>query len=264
MSIEDGIGNGSKNAGEREPRVHEEIMRGYALIKEKLNINPKVIYHPCGADDVTPSRAFPNARVIYADRDSNEMHKLKHAGYEAYVADANTFDPVAVDLVIVLNPSIEPDGPVSHLKTGGYVIANDYHQTARALKQNPAFELVGIATSGKEGRYSKYDTTALEDYWKEVETEEEFKRSPLYDIYKGNIEQSLPDLTPDGKAEIDAVEGVLKKHAVLQKLIRENKVAGTWSEFEGNYMQARGGRFVWGGFPAKKGSVDDLYVFRKK
>jgi hypothetical protein len=259
------IGNGGEGARERVPHEADDLVEGYTLIAKEVGINPKVVYHPCGEYDVSPSnsKVFPGARVVYVDANEDAMQTLREAGYEAHVEDANTYDPEAsVDLVILLNPQIKPDGPVSHLAPGGYVIANNYHKTALELKDNPNFAFVGVAR--RSGSHFSYDASDLEDYWKPVETEEELKQLPLYDIYAGDIERLKPDIAEDAVGEFDAAQGVFAKHMVLQNLVRDGKVSGTWKKHSGAYMRDGDMSYILSGFPSKKGSVDDLYVFRKR
>ena len=165
-----------KSSIEAEPRP--DLVAKYSLFREKFQPKADVIYHPCGANDVSPSAAFPESRVIYVDIDDESVDALKKGGFEAHAASALEFDPGKVDILIMLNPQISPDVPSSYVIKNGFVLSNDYHGTASSLHQNKQYQFLGVVIESK-GRELVLDTENLEDYWKEVETEEEFRNAPF-------------------------------------------------------------------------------------
>lgn len=152
----------------------EDLVAKYRLFQQVTGANVNIVYHPCSATDNSPSAAFPNSRVIYADLDEKAVEALKKAGCEAYRKSALEYDPGDVNVLILLNPQIAPDIPSQHVVLGGYTICNDYHGTASHLRKNPEWELKGVIVPSREGSIS-YDTAQLDEYWQEVETDEEWK-----------------------------------------------------------------------------------------
>ena len=45
-----------------EPRP--DLVAKYSLFKEKIKPKAEIVYHPCGADDVSPSIPFPIAELF--------------------------------------------------------------------------------------------------------------------------------------------------------------------------------------------------------
>lgn len=46
------IGNHEQSLSE--VKAHDDLISIYTLFKERFNFNPKVVYHPCGAYDISP------------------------------------------------------------------------------------------------------------------------------------------------------------------------------------------------------------------
>lgn len=165
-------------APQREPTpetVNDRVAR-YQLFQDKLNPKTDVVYHPCSGLDVSPSKAFLPSRVIYADINGPQMAALRKAGYEAHEVSALEFVPDApVDVVILINPFIPPEKPADTVAPGGYVLCNGYHGMPNTLNENPDFTLVGVLHHDAANNDNFFDDEKLEDYWAEVETDEEFK-----------------------------------------------------------------------------------------
>lgn len=100
---------------ERKALVNERLVAQYKLFATAVTGNREVIYHPCSAEDMSPSAAFPDSRVIYVDMDEQAIKALQVAGQEAYHASATEFNPGPIDLLIMLNPIIFPDIPAGLL-----------------------------------------------------------------------------------------------------------------------------------------------------
>jgi hypothetical protein len=233
-----------------------------------------VVYHPCGANDVSPSVAFPDSRVVYVDIDKKSVEALKTGRFEAYAASALDFDPGEVDVLIMLNPQIPPDIPASHVVENGFVLSNDYHGTASALHRNDQYQIRAMVRVSKSGELI-LDTENLEDYWKEIDTEEEFKNAP-FDWVAANYQMAA--------AVVEAVTG--KKENILveykkiiaaareeqrQKNAQMLKKNPEMADFIGDADQEdvlmlnhEGRQFVLATtLPRKKGTVDDIFVFQK-
>lgn len=136
-----------------------------------------VVYYPGSSADLSIARtpSFRNSRVIHVDTLRNAIRALQQSGLEAHQADAETFDPGKVDIVVLLNFNAEK--PPSFVLPGGYVICNNQWGTATSMRDREEFELKGVVTVDEESGEPSLDTANLEDYWREVETDEAFKES---------------------------------------------------------------------------------------
>lgn len=158
-----------------EAEIHPDLVKSYEAFRDHMQPKADVIYHPCSANDVSPSEVFPSSHVIYADLDENAMNALARAGYDARVTDVLTFDPGDVDILFLLNPAISPEVPSSYVIDGGFVVANDYHGTANWLHSRDEFEIKAIIKKGV-GEVI-FDDTNPEGYWQQVDSEEEFQQA---------------------------------------------------------------------------------------
>lgn len=254
-----------------EPRP--DLVAKYRLFKKTVNPSCDVVYHPCGANDVSPSEAFPNSRVIYIELDETSVNALKESGFEAHNASVLEYDPGDVDILIMLNPVISPEIPARHVKDGGFALCNDYHGTATLLRNNPDFQIVGLIRVGKD-RSLIYDSDALEDYWKDVETDEEF-RNALFDWGAVSYESARKDV----EALTGKTANILAEYKkIIADLIRKNKeewerksadssaIVDSVSEPEQELfvIKHEGKEFIISThLPRKKGTVDDLFVFQR-
>lgn len=258
---------------EAEPRP--DLVAKYSLFREKLNPKADVIYHPCGANDVSPSVAFPDSKVVYVDIDEKSVEALKKGGFEAHAASALEFDPGDVDILIMLNPQISPDVPSSHVVENGFVLSNDYHGTASSLHRDNQYQLCALIRMS-QCQELMFDTENLEDYWKEIDTEEEFRNAP-FNWGATNYAMAVPVVeTITGKRK-----NVLAEYKKIIDMAREQQRQKNaqmlaehpeWAEFtadpdkEDVLMFNRGDRqFVLSTtLPRKKGAVDDIFVFQKQ
>ncbi len=161
-----------------EAEPHPDLVAKYSLFRENFKPKADVVYHPCGANDVSPSVVFPDSKVIYVDVDQKSVEALQKGGFEAHAASALEFDPGKVDILIMLNPQITPDIPASHVIENGFVLSNDYHGTATTLHRNEQYQIRAMIRVSKDGELI-LDAENLEDCWKEIDTEEEFKNAPF-------------------------------------------------------------------------------------
>ncbi|MDQ5943530.1 MAG: hypothetical protein QG675_298 [Patescibacteria group bacterium] len=244
------------------PHPRPDLVAAYRVIQDRLQPDTGIIYHPCNADDISPSVAFPKSRVIYVEWDSQVVegslaHKnvvaLKAAGQEAYFADARVFNPGIVDIVILRNPIIASDGPVSHLKSGGYALVNDYHGNASELyKKDDEFELIGIVHSRTPNKEPILDTASPELYWERVETDEELQATP---DYPGLVIMTKPQ-TGTERLTLEIWQ------ATLNRLREEYPDA---KSMDGMLVYGSPNlRFFPESLPHKKGHMDDIFVFRRK
>lgn len=271
---EDSISSENK-AEVREAQPNPELVVQLSLFKEKLNPKAEIIYYPCCASDISPSKAFPESKVIYADIDDKSIEALRKKGCEANNASALEFDPGEVDILIIMNPVISPEVPASYVKEGGFVLSNDYHRSASYLNQQEEYELKARIGKKSEKEF-EFDTEDLEDYWKEVENDEEFKNA-LFNFdsinYKGAalIVEKITGKTQDVLSEYKKIVEMAREQECKKytEIINENPEMEKYfpnpdqkSSFMLNY---EGNQFVIiADLPRKKGTVDDLFVFQKR
>lgn len=264
---------------EMEPRPIEaepnpDLVAKYSLFRERFKPKADVVYHPCGANDVSPSVAFADSRVIYVDIDDKSVEALKKGGFEAHTASALEFDPGDVDILIMLNPTIPPDVPSSHVVENGFVLSNDYHGTASSLHRNEQYQLRAMVRTSKGGELM-LDTENLEDYWREIDTEEVFQNAP-FDWGAANYAMVVPVV----EAVTGKKENILAEYKKIIATAREEQRQKNtqtlaehpeWAESMVDpdksdvLMFNHGGRqFVLATtLPRKKGTVDDIFVFQK-
>ena len=105
---------------------------------------PNFVYYPCSSVDTNPSLLFPN--VVYADQDVWAMKLLEEKWYNTLLWNVWTLDPqISFDLIYLLNSQLSLDA-INHvlwyLAPWGYVICNNYHETAEDLAGNDWFTFI--------------------------------------------------------------------------------------------------------------------------
>jgi hypothetical protein len=250
-----------------------DLVAKYQLFDKMVNPPKDVVYHPCGSDDVSPSVVFPNSRVIYVELDEQAVNALQKGGFEAHHASALEYDPGDVDILIMLNPAISPEAPAVHVREGGYVVCNDYHATATTLRKNSDFQLKGLIRMTKDKGLT-YDTDHPENYWTEVDSDEEF-RNASFDFASADYASAanvVEALT--GKRENVLVE---YRRIIAEEIERERQenaltlaehpeLAGSLSDSNVGVIILNHGekQFILSTrLPRKKGTVDDLFVFER-
>lgn len=236
-----------------------DLVAKYKLFQQATGAKTDVVYYPCSAADSSPSVAFPNSRVIYVELDSGSVEALKKTGFEVYNASALEYDPGNVDVLILLNPTIKPDIPSKHVVPGGFTICNDYHGTASRLRGDPNWELKGVIVPISEGKF-KFDTEGLEDYWKEVETDDEWKNARF-----SWGAQSYEEVVRIVEEETGKRENILENYVrIIKEAISQGKGAIIHDEGETSLVSFEGKVLLLGALPKKKGAVDDLFIFQRK
>lgn len=255
-------------------KPREDLVAQYKVFSTFLGFQPRRIYHPCSANDISPTIGFPDSKVVYADKDEKSIGAIQKLGLDATVADATQFDPGEVDLVILLNPGISPDVPVSHLVNNGYVLCNDWHSTATDIHNNSGYEFVGGISRNADGYF--VDTSNPEQYWQQVENEEEWKKAHFSwgDIGYSQAADVVEQIT--GKREnvmseyLKIVDEQRERMRISnEELLAENpdmaEMLATL-EAEDEFVFTHNDRtfVVSGKLPKKKGTTEDLLIFRKK
>lgn len=195
------------------------------------------IYYPSCALDTSLSVGFPNANVVYADIDEGAISSLQEEGHDAISMDATTWVPdEEMDMVLLLNPVISSRVPSRAVRPGGYVLANNYHATADELHEDSEFSFVGVIRRDPVTGRQIVDIENLEECWQEVESDEEFRSAPFSFLYASyeDTERVVQEVFGD-------TDNVLERY---KQLIREEREVAS--------------------LPRKKGTADDMFIFKRK
>lgn len=264
----------TKTPKEIKAEPHPNLVAKYQLFDKVFNPYKRVVYHPCGAYDCSPSVVFPNSRVVYAELNEQAVKALQIEGFEAHHVSALEYDPSAVDVLIMLNPQISPAIPASYVIEGGHVVSNDYHGTASELIKYPDFQLRGLIRVTKDSGLI-YDDDNPEDYWKEFDSEEEFVNAPfdweavnyitaarVVEALTGNRENVLAEYK-----KIIAFTREQRKQEYAKKLAEHPKWVDILRDPEKEdvlMLNHEGKQFILQtAMPRKKGTVDDLFIFER-
>ena len=239
-----------RTTGARETEIHPDLVEMYSVFRDAFQPKADVVYHPCCATDSSPSAAFPDSRVIFVDLDEQSIGGMKAIGLEAYTADATTFDPGPVDVLILLNPAMDYEEPASHLIAGGYALVNNYHGTANDFYRDPDFELLAIIDNRTPDGKPAVDRDHPDQYWELVETDEEFRSSPAYEAIAFLVEKRT------GISNLDLHQYKQAINEALDESPSPLKMDG--------YLIFPGGGMMPAFLPTKKGASDDFFVFRRK
>ncbi len=122
------------------PTFSDSLIESYNLFRNKIYEPKNVLYTSCDLDG-TPLRAFPNSQVTFIDINKKAIDAMKRnqefqdPRITLINGDVKEYQGKNLhDLVILLNPSIESKVILPYLSDGGYILANDWHQNSRQLK----------------------------------------------------------------------------------------------------------------------------------
>lgn len=255
----------------------ENLIRSFDLFKNNFHPKADLIYYPCSGPDISITKSFPESKIVFLDQQEETINTLQEAGFEAVKESAQNFKlKVKADIMLLYNPQISPAGTMfENLNQKGYLICNDYHHTASLVKKRNDFELKGIIRRDKNNLI--LDTENLEDYWKDIDSEEEFKNAPSswggvnYQFAKRIVEKTT------GKTE-----NILEEYKKIIKLAKEatrkenERFFAENPDFNKNMMPDENSNpLMWNiesgeqhmvitELPKKKGTVDDTFIFLKK
>jgi hypothetical protein len=137
---------------------------------------PKSVLYTSSGYDASPAHVFPNVTFVDAeDGNAGCIDALKQAGLKAVKSDVRKYRPTENhDLLLLQNPVVPASYATPHLSKRGYVLANNYHGTARELAQErEAFEFV----AGLDVKDDKVTVVRdLSGYFEPVADLEEFRR----------------------------------------------------------------------------------------
>ncbi len=262
---------------EIKPKSTEKLVQSFNLFKEHFNPKADLIYYPCSGSDTSIVKSFPESTIIFLDQHEDTINALQKAGFEAVKESAQDFKlKIKADIMLLYNPQIPPSETVmENLNEKGYLLCNDYHSTASLIKEREDFELRGIVRQDKAGLV--VDTENLEDYWKDIDTEEEFRNAPFswegvnYEMAKEIVEKrtgKTENILEEYKKIIEEAKEAIKKQNEeffaknpnfdRSMMPNENSNPLIWNDEKGEQY------FIFTELPKKKGTVDDTFVFSKK
>lgn len=173
-----------------EPQIYfaDDLISIYSVFKNQVYNPQSVLYPSCGFD-ASPARVFDNVTFVDIENGNGGcVNKLQQAGLHALKQDIKTYTPKNLhDFLILLNPSIPTEWASRHLKSGGYVLANDYHSNATEMYNlSDQFVLWGVMDYVEQDRRKKDYKIAvsrnLEDLFQPVKDAAEFHRVRPYDF----------------------------------------------------------------------------------
>lgn len=173
-----------QNVPREEPKIYftDDLIAIYTAFRDQV-YNPQSVLYPSSGFDASPAKVFRN--VTFVDKEEgNEscVAKLQEAGLQALKQDIRQYKPTQEhDLLILLNPSIPTEWASRHLKSGGYVIANNYHGNASEMYKSPdRFTLWGVINSLEQDKQKGVNQAVVSrditDLFVPVENGEELKR----------------------------------------------------------------------------------------
>lgn len=220
-----------------------------------------VVYYPCCGNDVSPSAIFdrPGCQIVYLDQNPRCVELLQRSGFRAHQGNALISNPGPVKTLILQNPEIAPEEPAKHIVPGGYLICNNYHETAEVMTKHPDFECIGVVGWVPEEKRFGVDQKNLQEYFEEVETDEAFAaRSEAWRLGSVQYEQAVRVVEKmTGKKD-----HVLDEYRKMLQLGREQR--GDHGDLVHVTFPDGTEKTLCAKLPWKKGYTHDLYIFRKR
>lgn len=145
------------------PEYSQNLIEQYKFFNRWIH-SPKRVFYPCSNRDVSPIKGFPDSEVILMDIDDEAslvMEKNKVPGYiKGNVLEYTPEKPF--DLVIILNPAQRSSNLTKHLAKGGYVLANNWHNNASQILEDPNYQGIGTIDKDEKGPFLLRDFSKLE------------------------------------------------------------------------------------------------------
>src|SRR3989344_3247080 len=140
----------SDEPSNQNPYFADDLILQYEFFRKEI-YEPKRVFYPCCNLDVSPIKGFPNSQVILVDNEKGLGKIMKKNGILQFTeSDALTYVPERpFDLVIALNPCLSSEDLTKHLISNGYILANNWHNNATQLVNDPNFEGVGTIERNK-------------------------------------------------------------------------------------------------------------------
>ena len=116
----------------------------YQAAAESLGLEPDLVYEPANGADISSSRAFPRADVLYAELAEHNVEAVSDQGYNAVLADAEELNLSETPDLIVFRNSAMDETEVLEDNSAEYVFANDYLRSASNISEMDNYEIVGL------------------------------------------------------------------------------------------------------------------------
>ena len=252
-----GLGARSKNL-----ISSEALIKAFQIFRRDVKLeSEEVVFIPGCGHEISPLEqfAFSNTRrIIFLDprqeciSDINEYkNELRDGRVEAicnslpdYQADEK------VNIYIDLNTTIPEDVITRDLAHGAYVLCNNQCGKADILRENNKFELIGVVPFVSNRSYIGLDNTELDNYFTEVQTEEQLRRVP------STFSQAVANYTLIQRLVNNyygSEENLLVNYRRLLELSKSNE-----SSIDPMI------RILLSPLPRINGAPDDLFVFKFK
>lgn len=183
-------------------------------VTKHLGFSPNTVYYPGCGEDVTPTIAFPDSRVVYVDTHSSSMEMLRRLGLEAYsgdaeeqcwydgkdIVDSHSID-LSVDLMILkATPLLKPKIPASFVKEEGYVFSDNWYKCTENLNRIQGYKLKAAIYLNYQSDFPEFivDEDNPSDCLVNHTVEEEFERAPHYFKAKDTIIETYGKIPPEG------------------------------------------------------------------
>lgn len=185
----------------------KSLIKTYTAFRNEVYNPNSVLYSSCGFD-ASPSRVFKNVTFVDLE-EGNEgcIDALKAKGLRAIHVDIRKYVPSEkYDLLLLQNPVVHAKLATSYLESGGWIIANNYHQTATQLNKMNDFLLWGTIESENNSPLAVISKD-LTDLFEPVKDAEEYRRlrPKEYEFDFGMIEnwisQGILDCPKDARLE---------------------------------------------------------------
>ena len=146
-----------------EPSYSQNLIEQYKFFNQGI-YSPKRVFYPCSELDASPVQGFPDAEVVIMDKDERTSGVMKRHKVPGYIQeDVLTYIPKKpFDLVIILNPQQNSKDLTKHLVKGGFVLANNWHDNASELSENPNYQEIGTIDRDEKGYFLAGNLKKLE------------------------------------------------------------------------------------------------------
>lgn len=175
----------NKNPPKFSLEVWDNTVKGLTSFKEFFHPKADVIYYPSCGPDISVTKVFPESRIIFVDGNEHITKWLTEAGFEAHTEPSQTFTPDApVDILLLVNPVVNPDKPFEVLQESGFLVCNNKHGTATLKRDDPNFTLRGVVLDGGMVEIDK-----LGECWEYVDSDEELKKDFRFPMIVNIVKQ---------------------------------------------------------------------------
>jgi hypothetical protein len=144
----------------------------YKALRDNVIDAKAPIYPGCGPD-VSPSEIFDD--VTYVDPDEESIDALLESDHNAFPTGIEDYVRKDHDLLIIRSPNCSALDMLKTLKSGGYIISNNWLGHAGELnKLKDEVELIGVINTARDN--TAHYSTDLKNLFEEIENIEEFAR----------------------------------------------------------------------------------------